>query len=258
MSTQRAFAAALLDPARRCPDGLVSWNGSDPAQRFAVYLNNVVSSLIGALSDTFPVTRELVGDEFFRAMAREFVLSSPPSSTLLAAYGAGFARFIEGFEPAASLPYLSDVARLEWLRLVAFHSADATPVGADRIAALLAEADLLPQLRLQLHPSVGVLSSRYAVVSLWAAHQGSLDIGAVDPYRPEHALVVRPALEVLVIDVPAAAAVFVQCLRDGASLGEAHASAQAAAEDFDLAMTLALLIRHRALSRFDPSLRSPS
>ena len=69
MSTQAAFAAALLDPQRPCPEGLFSANGADPASRFAVYRNNVQSSLINALADSYPVVLQLVGDEFFRAMA---------------------------------------------------------------------------------------------------------------------------------------------------------------------------------------------
>ena len=50
MSTQTAFAAALLDPDLPPPDRLIAWNGSDPARRFAVYRNNVVVSLVDALA----------------------------------------------------------------------------------------------------------------------------------------------------------------------------------------------------------------
>ncbi len=77
MSTHAAFAEALLDPAAPCPPGLTSWNGSDPAQRFAIYRNNVIVGLIDALADTYPVTEELVGEAFFRAMAREHTGGSP-------------------------------------------------------------------------------------------------------------------------------------------------------------------------------------
>lgn len=89
MSVQSALAAALLDPDAPCPVGLTAWNGSDPARRFAVYRNNVVVSLIDALAATFPVTLELVGEEFFRAMAGVFVRAVPPTSALLAEYGGG-------------------------------------------------------------------------------------------------------------------------------------------------------------------------
>ena len=78
MSTQTAFAAALLDPGLPPVEGLRAWNNSDPARRFAVYRNNVLVSLVDALADTFPVVQELVGAAFFRAMARVFALANPP------------------------------------------------------------------------------------------------------------------------------------------------------------------------------------
>ena len=92
------FARALLDPALPCPDGLRAHNGSDPAVRFAVYRNNVVTSLVDALADGFPVVRQLVGDEFFTAMARVHVARHPPRSAVLSDWGDAFAAFIDDFE----------------------------------------------------------------------------------------------------------------------------------------------------------------
>lgn len=127
MSTQAAFAAALLDMQRPCPEGLLSANGADPASRYAVYRNNVQSSLINALAEGYPVVLQLVGDEFFRAMVALYVQRYPPQSPLINDYGKDFAEFIDSFEPAASVPYLADVARLERLRVQAYHAADAPP-----------------------------------------------------------------------------------------------------------------------------------
>jgi len=128
--TQHAFASALLDPARPVPSGLATWNGSDPVARFAVYRNNVVVSLVAALADTFPVVRELVGEEFFTAMARLYVAEQPPLSPVLAHYGDGFADWVVQFEPAAAVPCLADMARLERARVRAYHAADAPVRGA--------------------------------------------------------------------------------------------------------------------------------
>ena len=183
--TQSGFVRALLDPTLPAPPGLATWNGSDPALRFAVYRNNVVVSLVAALADTFPVVRELVGADFFTAMARLYVAEQPPSSPVLAHYGDGFADWVGQFEPAAAVPYLADIARLERARVRAYHAADAPLLGADTIAAQLADPERLPAARLQLHPSVTVLASPWAVVSLWAAHQGQGRLGDVDPARPE-------------------------------------------------------------------------
>lgn len=247
MSDQRLFTAALLDPDAPCPAGLTTWNGSDPARRFAVYRNNVVVSLIDALADTFPVTLELVGDEFFRAMAGIFVRAAPPTSALLAEYGEGFPAFIERFEPARSVPYLADVARLELLCVRAFHAADAEPLTPEQVARALADPERLPALRATCHPSLGVLRSRYAVVSLWAAHQGIGDLARVDPFLPESALVVRGGLEVQVIALPPGGDVLVAGFANGLMLGDAAALAASAHADFDLTTPLALLLRHGAL-----------
>ncbi len=247
MSDQRLFAAALLDPDAPCPAGLTAWNGSDPARRFAVYRNNVVVSLIDALADTFPVTLELVGDEFFRAMAGVFVRAAPPKSALLAEYGEGFPAFIERFEPARSVPYLADMARLELLRVRAFHAADADPVTPDRVARALADPERLPALRVTCHPSLSVLRSDYALVSLWAAHQGIGDLARVDPAVPETALVVRTGLEVQVVSLPPGGDVLVAGFTSGLSLGDTTARAASVHADFDLTASFALLLRYSAL-----------
>ncbi len=247
-SLQQAFAAALLDPDLPCPPGLRTWNGSDPAQRFAVYRNNVLVSLVDALADTFPVTRELVGDEFFRAMASLFVRQMPPRSTQLVDYGAGMPAFIATFAPAASVPYLADVARLEYLRIQACHAADALPLAAEQLARVLAQPEQLPALRLIAHPALRLLCSPYAIVSLWAAHQGLIALGDVEPYHPESALVVRAGLEVEVITMPPGGDILLAHLLDGLSLGEAAARASTACDHFDLTANLALLLRHGAFS----------
>ena len=246
MTAQHTWAQALLDPAQVVPNGLVTWNHSDPERRLAVHRNNVVVSLVDALAQTFPVTQQLVGEEFFRAMARIFLRSSPPPSPILTAYGEGFPAFVADFAPARTVPFLADVARLEWLRLRALHAADAAPPRPDEIARVLADPDRLPGLCLRLHPAAGVIRSPFAVMSLWAAHHGVGRLDDIDPSRPESALVVRPALDVEVVGLPPGGDRFVLALADGLALGEA-ADAAGADPAFDLAATLALLIRHGAL-----------
>lgn len=246
------FAAALLDPGRPPPPGLVTWNGSDPAVRFAVYRNNVAVSLVEALADTFPVTRELVGPPFFEAMARSFVAAKPPRSPVLTEYGDGFPDFITGFAPAHALPYLPDLARLELARVRAYHAPDAESLGTAELAGHLADPDRLPGTRVALHPSAAVLVSAHAIVSLWAAHQGEGRIEEVDPCRLESALVLRQGDDVLVLSIPCGAAAFLAALATGAPLGEAAELGACAEPGFDLAQTLALLIRHGAIAAWHP------
>lgn len=261
MTTQRIFAEALLAAEPVCPPGLTTWNGSAPDKRFAVYRNNVIVSLIDALADSFPVTRELVGEEFFRAVARGFVRAAPPRSPVLAWYGAGFADFIAAFPAAAGLPYLADVARLEMLRVQAWHAADAEAMTAEDIGRLLAAAESLPQTRFALHPALRLLRSPYAVVSLWSAHQAESPaqaLAAVDPERAETALLWREGLDIAIATIADDAAEFIARLQQGAAFGEAAAQAQAAAAGFDLTATLGLLIRIGALVGAELQASTPS
>ncbi|MGE7957639.1 DNA-binding domain-containing protein [Pseudomonas sp. NPDC089530] len=252
MSPQTAFANALLDPDQPCPADLYCANGADPASRFAVYRNNVQSSLVNALAEAYPVVAQLVGEEFFRAMAALYVRAFPPRSALLNDYGHDFADFIAGFAPAASLPYLADVARLERLRVSAYHAADASPVQTAQIVAAMAAPATLGQLRLQLHPSLDTLDSAYPVVALWAAHQGDGDLSSIDLHRPQNALVLRNRLEVEVFAIDAGAAHFIHCLRHSQPLRAAATGALALGQGFDPIQSLALLIRCGAITALLP------
>lgn len=248
---QSAFAAALLDPALPCPTGLRAWNGSDPKARLAVYRNNVVSSLIDALADNFPVVLALVGEEFFRAMSGVFVRRHPPRSRLLAFYGEEFADFIECFDPAQSLPYLADVARLEMARVKAYHAADAPALAPEAVQAALSHTEQLPWLRFRLHPSVQALESRHAMVSIWAAHQldGEVELG--DCERPEQALVMRSGLELVVVPLGAGGARFCAALGQGMPLGEAGGRVMQEQPSFDLQSALGALFLHGAVCAID-------
>ncbi|HEX2545756.1 MAG TPA: DNA-binding domain-containing protein [Ramlibacter sp.] len=238
---QAPWAAALFDPTLPAPGGLRARSGVDAAGRFDVHRNNVVASLVNVLADTFPVVRALVGEVFFRAMAARFVRACPPRDPVLHHYGAGLPSFIAEFAPCASLPYLADVARLEWARMEACHAADAPPLstapdpGSDPGA-----------LRPLLHPAVRLVASPWAIVSLWAAHQHDSEPQELPLHPAEHALVVRPNLEVLVLRCDAGTAAFVQGVQQGATLADC-ALAGAQEPGFDLAACLALLLGEGAL-----------
>lgn len=254
-SAVTAWAEALLNPAAPCPPGLSTWNGSDPAPRMAVYRNNVICSLVDGLAAGFPVVQALVGEEFFRAMAAIFVRSAPPRSPVLAHFGAGFAEFIMAFPPAAGLPYLSDLARLELAWVRAFNAADAPVLSAAAAAPALACADRVGELRLDCHPAWGLVRSAYPIVSLWAAHQpgSEIELATVDLDQAETALVLRPALEVHVISLSPGAAAFAEALGQQVDLATAVAAADAAGAarsqaPFDLVAALSLLMSQGALT----------
>lgn len=245
---QRAFAAALLDPEAPMPEGLLGPDGAPSARRFAVYRNNVLVGLIDAMRTTFPAVCRIVGEEFFQAMVRAFVVERPPRSPILIDYGSDFADFISTFPPAASLPYLADVARIENAWKESFHSADVDPLDADRLADV--SADDVAGLVLEPHPSLRLVASRFPALTIWRMNVDEGEPRPVDLSVAEDCLVVRPAADVVVHFVPAGGAAFVQALMQGATLGEAARHALKAEPRFDLAASLAGLLAAGAFIAF--------
>ena len=151
----RAAAAFIVD------DGLA------PEQRLCVYRNTFVGSLTTALRLSFPAIYRLVGVEFFEGAAQIFVHAQPPSGAYLDEYGAEFPEFLRHFPPTASLAYLPDVARLEWVVNRALHAPDVEPLDV----AQLMDVELTDHDRVHFvtHPSVSLLRADYPVDNIWRA-----------------------------------------------------------------------------------------
>src|SRR5260370_3497635 len=122
LQLQRTFAAGLLGGKAKgtAPDGL-----RVDALGFGVHANNTRVSLRIAVENVYPVTRRLVGADFFTAMTERFVASQPPNHGWLSAYGADFPDFVAQYRPAADLGYLADVARIDATRRRAANAPDA-------------------------------------------------------------------------------------------------------------------------------------
>lgn len=227
---QRGIHAALWQSGT--PTGVTAPAHEETAQRFAVYRNNVQHSLTRALAARFPVIEQLVGAEFFTAMARVFIAAAPPANPVLLRWGDRFPDFLDQFPPVGHLPWLGDVARLEFARGRAYHAADAAPVAPDALAV----ADVEP-LRFVLHPSVTLYASRFSAVQIWRAHQTAAPRGPIGA-GPDHALVARqPDFSVVVEPVDDSTHAVLAALKAGATLRQAHKLA-------DPTAALTLLLRH--------------
>jgi len=235
---QTDFAAALFDE-RPEMSARVRAGKFPAAQHLQVYRNNVVESLTGALRAVYPVIEKLVGDGFFRYAAHEYLRAHRPRSGNLHDFGDALADFLAGFAPAAQLPYLSDVARLEWAWHRAFHAADAPAFDFARLGAIPAERH--ESLRFVLHPSAHLLASPFPVVRIFEINQeGYAGDTSVDLAEGGvHALVIRRGLTVTVEPLAIGEAEWLTALAEQQPLGVALQAALAAQPEFDLTATLA-------------------
>ena len=249
---QADFSAALAAPAATLamPAGLrdTMAGPAQTARRFALYRNNVRLARMNALAGAYPVIRNIVGEEFFTGLAREYAGGHESAGGDLNAYGARFAAFLGSFAPVAELPYLPDVARLEWQAHLAYYAADAAPFDANRLAGV--PEGQWAALRFRLHPATTALRSGWPVARIWEINQPAYCGEMAMDLRPQttYALVHRPVYDVRVAPLLAGEYSLITALAADCPLGDALAQAAAAQPDFDPAAALQALVR-RALIR---------
>ncbi len=248
LDVQRGFRAALLGGDSVAVAALIADDGIEAADRLDVHRNNVISSLSSVLKATFPAVCRLVDERFFGFAAHEFIRTHPPRHPSLAEYGDGFGDFLAGFSPCRDLPYLPDVARLEW-RL--HKSADAPDSARLALHALRdIPAGDTPRLCFALAASYFYLGSRWPIDRIWHANQrdpgDEINLGSggawIEIRRHADAIELRP--------LPQAIFAFRQRIQAGQTLAEATEGALTCDADFDLNSALVALFADGAVASF--------
>jgi len=235
---QRSFVAATLfgDDAALAALGVASGK-AETAASIAIYRNNVFANYRRALAATFPVVRALVGASFFSAMVEAFVRAHPSRRGDVNRYGGELPRFLGGYAPSCRLPYLADVARLEWAMDQAAIASDADPIDLDALAAVPPER--LGALRLRLHPSVSFLVSTYPILHIWRANQPGHEDERVDLAEAGDSLLVARGTDgVFAQRLGPGSDAFLRALAADADLTQALDRALIAEPSFDLGAAL--------------------
>ena len=167
----------------------------------------------------------------------------------MAAWRARTAASIRQIAPtAAELPYLPDMARLEWAVHLAHYAADAQALAPEALAAL--HPDQLEVRRFTLHPACALLASNWQVAALWHAHQDGEEQGMFphDMQVASWTLVCRSRWKAQVLQVDAAAHAALLALRQGQTFGAALDAAFERDPAFDLAAHLRQWLAHAVLA----------
>ncbi len=248
---QSGFAAALA-PGGKAGSAAPLFRGdaAGVTRRLGIYRGNAQANALKALGAIYPVLAQIVGTEFFEGLARAYAKAFPSASGDLNEYGAAFADFLAGFEPAQELPYLPEVARLEWRVHVAHYAADHPRLDAARLATI-AEDDYAA-LRPVLSPACALLQSPWPLARIWEVHQADfsgefkvdLDAG------PSCALVYRPELRVCVSALSPGQHAFLVSASSGGTLGAALNAAMAAEAGFMLDAAFTRWVSDRVIIDF--------
>jgi uncharacterized protein (UPF0276 family) len=243
---QQAFVAALFDVDSTAPL-LAQLKGERGEHGLALYRGNLTGTWTKTLSSAYPVVCELVGAEFFNALARAYGMAHPSGDPDLNRFGATFASFLERFEHVADFPYLPDMARLEWMLHRAHFAADAHGIDAAALGALTPQE--MEMARFTLHPACALFASEWAVVDLWRAHRAGS--GARFPQlmaAPNFAVVARPHWQAELAPLTRAGHAALSVVAAGDRFGAALDAAFEIDEGFDVTATLELWLQLAVLT----------
>lgn len=166
---QTTVMEALLDSSS--PDralALLAARGAWASSQLRVYQNNVAANFCESLKSSYPAIAKLVGDDYFRQIARALRRRHPSRSGDLLWVGRHLPAYLTELHAEGDYPYLPDVARLEWLCQESLLAADHEPLDLGKLAGVTAEnQDSLVFLP---HPSVRLIDSRFPVLRIWESN----------------------------------------------------------------------------------------
>jgi len=157
LESQRAFVAEIAADDDAPPISL----------GMAIYRNAYRGRLADALAVSFERTRRWVGEEMFDLASTHHILTHPPQSWTLDAYGADFPETLEAL--FADDPEVAELAWLEWHMQQAFAAPENKTLTPEALAAAgLDEADWE---HLRLTPAAGLASRKatHDLAALWHA-----------------------------------------------------------------------------------------
>jgi len=259
---QTRMARSLLEDFKAPPPaGLVAGDAARAAARFMIHRGNVIESLANALGHSFPAVKAVAGEGNFRVLAAAYVRACPPLRPHLMSYGGSFPDFVARHSAAMrDLPFLADLARLEWAMNESYFADEAPALAAETLGTVAPEQ--LPALRLSLHPAARLVSSaHHPIHAIWAAVTAGGDVPDPaqegDAPKGEAVLVARPNGPVEAWKLSPGETAFLGAVAAGAPLENALAAAEAAEAGFDLAAALAACLSRGVFGAevsFDPTL----
>jgi hypothetical protein len=226
---------SLLEEQERLASAIVARN-EDAPWGVRVHRNNVFGNLAGALADAYPIVRKIVGADFFKAMAHEYARQHPSTSGDLNEYGVSLPGFLRRFPHTLDLPYLPDVARMEWIAHLAHYAPEPEPLG---------------DLPFRLAAGSAPMRSDWPLARLWEVHQDGYhgEINVDFAPGPHRILVYRPAWRVAVQPITLGEYRFIAGARRGEPLGELLEATVELDPAFEPAAALARLAHIGVLKR---------
>ena len=224
---QTDFFTSLVEyPSEQLLNDIDAATAEEAAIRMAVYQNNYAHGMVQVLKDAYPVILRLVGDAFFSGLALEYAKAQPPQQATMQNYGADFPGYLAEHPACQELPFLSDVATIEYCYIQCFHGPEEASINLNHLLA--EDEEQLVNVQFTQHPNSYLLASDYPALDIWYANLDDeveeLDLTTLSPSR---VLIYRNAeLQVETVQLNDLAFQFCRLLTEGHTIASAWETLQ--------------------------------
>lgn len=210
-----------------------------------LYRRQALDNLAAQMCRVFPICHRLLPPREFRSACDQYFLSSVPQAMDPMQYAKGFIAFLEGFTTEKDLPYLADVAMMDYGCYQARQAMDAVPVNSKMFTD--ASPEQLSNRRIQLHPACFWMSSSYAIYDIWQRFNTARPTQTVNSLKSQEVLIIRPQLRVEVHKVDIGFVKTLDALDAGETLNQALLQGNLADPQFNAMAALQFLIQNKLI-----------
>jgi len=200
---QRAMTLQILGDGAPFPfdDWIRVPDGADLKTRFAIHRDGYPARIASSLVEAFPAVANILGDGSLANLTDRFIRNGGPSERNLNFIGRNLPAFLASDSLTLELPFLPDLAALEWAVFECFHQAPGGDFDPSTVEDF--SADDWARARIVFRPGTAVVGSEWPIRELWNTRD--LDRSEIDvdlSGRPERVLVyhVGFAVETRAID----------------------------------------------------------
>lgn len=158
-----------------------------PAAALDVHRRNMRGACMEALSTTYPVLKTVLGARYFARLVHEFDYAAADLNFAGRAFPAWLEQTAADREELTAMPYLADLARLEWLLHSAYYAPDDPVMNTHSFQQAMQDP---AGWRLRLSASLSLLASPWPVAAIWRTNRGSRPLAELRA-RPCHVAVWR-------------------------------------------------------------------
>lgn len=219
-----------------------------PATNMTIYRQNRIANLVHTLLATYSNITKLVGENFFRITAKEYIRRYPSLSGNLHDYGEYFGDFLAHYAPVSHLPYLTEVAQFEWSCHLLHFASDANSLDIKSLESV--SPDQFQQLHFHLHPASRLIRFHYPILRIVHLCKDENDEEVSLDEEGVHLLLIRRDLKLVEVQLAKAEFTFLQALSKNETLGKALDEAIENDPEFKLDNVLPKWIQNKTIVGF--------